>query len=197
MIYSCDAKILQYGRDNDSLTEVLSHHLKGVSNNNVKLVNIEKQTYDRIPKRIINFFPNLVGLMMQDTELRNISSYDLKPFPKLQYLSLVANELEYLENDLFIHTPNIVYINLAWNYLQNIGTDIFEPLKSLKTLSLFRNPCSDTEVWKGTAAEVAAAKNEIAVNCKPTMWMIRLEEERRKKKMNIIRKNELDLKTLF
>lgn len=187
-IYSCDAKILQYGRNNESLTEIISDHIKSATNNDVKLINIEKQTYNQIPDGIINFFPNLEGFMMQDSNLKNISSADLRPYRRLKYLSLVGNDIQFLENDLFIHTPRIVYINLAWNLLKNIGTDIFESLTFLKSISFFRNPCSTAEVWEGTEDEFKAFRSDIAKRCKPAHWMVEREEERRKKRLNIIRR---------
>src|SRR5690349_21755102 len=165
-IYSCDAKILQYGQEIEKVTEVLSSHMKGQSNLSVKLLNIEKQSYGKIPKGITDFFPNLEGLLVQDCELRNISRSDLKTFPKIKYLTLMGNQIDHLDNDLFSSTPNLVFINLAWNLIKSIGADVFTSLRYLQSVSLYRNPCTSAEVWKGTADQLKTFRNEVLLKCK-------------------------------
>lgn len=174
-------KILQYGRNVNSLTEVTGDHLKGASNIDVKLVNIEKSTYRQIPKNIVEFFPNLEGFMFQDSNLKKISSDDLKSFSKLRYLTLMGNKIELLDNDLFIHTPRLVYINLSWNLIKHIGTDTFKPLPDLHTILFYRNVCSSSDVWKESEEEVKAFIAKLSAKCKPTSQMIDQEEDRRKK----------------
>lgn len=180
LLYGCNAKILMYGINNDTVTEVIESHMKGSTNKNVKLLNIDRQPYNKIPKGITKFFQNLVGLFVQDSKLQSVSNKDLRPFPKLQYLSLYGNLIESIENDLFKFTPNIVYVNFGWNLLMHVGTGILKPLKKLSTVSFYRNTCISSEVWKGTAKTIESLSKELKRKCKPTSRMQDREEQRSK-----------------
>jgi hypothetical protein len=187
-VYTCNAKILTYGVNDEKLTEVSQNHLKSFKNIDVKLVNIDNQLYDKVPQNMDDFFPNLHGFFMQDCKLENITKTDLKPFAKLKYLSLYGNLLEVIENDLFEHTPDLVFINFTWNRLKHVGSNILDTLSKLKTASFYSNICISRDVLDDKT-EMKELKHELLKKCKPTHWMIEREQERYEPKKRM--KNEL------
>lgn len=177
-VYTCTAKILKHGLNNDHLTEVSQDHKKSFRNKNVQLLNIENQPYDKIPLDIIKFFPNLLGLFVKDCKMRNVTKMDLKPFSKLKYLSLYGNFLEVIENDLFDYTPDLVFINFTWNRLKHIGSNILDTLNHLQMALFNGNICISQDVVHGSKEELKKLKQNLAFHCKPTDWMIEREQEK-------------------
>lgn len=180
-VYGCNAKILTYGLENDHLTDVDEDHLKGRTNDDVKVLAIDSQPYDKVPKDITNFFPNIETLLIQDCQMTNISNIDLKPFTKLKQLSLYSNSLEAIESNLFEFVPDVVYINFRMNPIKYVGTDILLTLLNLRTASFDRNECIAKEVWE-SPEEIQTLQKLLKVHCQPAPWMLRKEEEREKRK---------------
>lgn len=96
-----------------------------------------------IPNGIGEFFPNISAIFITGSQLKEIKMKNFKQFPKLTYVNLADNDLEYLPHDLFHHTPKIVFFNAWRNRLVSIGSQIFMNLKSLQTVELEKNFCID------------------------------------------------------
>lgn len=180
LAYGCIAKIMTYNLQDDNITELLGDHLKGWKNEAVKVVDIDKQPYEKIPRDLASKFQNLEGLFVQESKLKSVSKLDFQPFPQLKMLSLTGNLLEQLENDMFEFTPKIYYLNLSWNLLKHIGTDFLKSLPQISIASFIRNLCVDKEVWEGNQETFKALQKILTEQCKPTTQMLEKEEEREK-----------------
>lgn len=96
-----------------------------------------------IPSGITNYFRNLTVLVIAQTGLKSVSRSDLQPFRYLKGIYLDKNELEVLDEDLFVHNTKIQEINFSENLLKHIAFNLLEPLKNLKRADFFKNPCID------------------------------------------------------
>lgn len=141
--------------------------MKGFFHKDVKLVNIDEQEFNRIPKNVEKFFPNIEALFVQNSMLEKVSKDDFKRYSKLKYLSLFGNMLSSVEGDLFDYTPNLVYINLSWNSLKHIGVNIFKNLPYLKSVAIYRNDCISTEIWNASKQQIEHFEEELLRRCPP------------------------------
>lgn len=94
-----------------------------------------------IPTGITNHFRNLTILIIAHTGLKTVTKDDLKVFKYLKGVFLDRNELEVLEDDLFVHNLKVEEINFSENLLKHIGHNILKPLKNLTRADFYRNPC--------------------------------------------------------
>jgi hypothetical protein len=177
-IYSCEAKILHFGLDESKVTQVAEGHIETFANQDVKLINIDNQPYNKIPQGIEKFFPNLQGISVKDCKVENITKADLEPFPNLKYLTMNANFLEVLERHLFNSTLDLVLIDFSWNRLRHVGLNILNSLDKLKVAFFNSNDCIDEDYAHGKKKELKKLKEDLAMLCKPTTWMIRRERLR-------------------
>lgn len=96
----------------------------------VKALDVQDQQCRFMPSGMDNYFPNVEGLQVANSELEELQSADMQQFPKLKQLFMSENNLQSLENNVFEHCPHIEYINLGHNKLKHMGTDIFAPCRS-------------------------------------------------------------------
>lgn len=92
---------------------------------------IEKQVVHYLPKGIEKFFPNLKSFEIKKSELKEISKFDLSPFPELIRLASESNQLEFVESDLLMYNSKIRYVSFIDNKLFIIGHDLFEPTTNI------------------------------------------------------------------
>lgn len=92
---------------------------------------IENEVTHYLPKNIEKFFPALTAFGVSKSGLKELTKFDLQPFPELKRIAFYGNQLEYLEADVFMYNKKISSISLTDNNLFIIGHDIFEPLKEL------------------------------------------------------------------
>jgi hypothetical protein len=177
-IYTCEANILQFGLDESKVTQVSEGHIETFANQDVKMISIDNQPYNKIPQGIEKFFPNLQGISVKDCKVENITKADLEPFPNLKYLIVSANFLEVLESHLFNSTLDLVLIDFSWNRLRHVGLDILNNLDKLKAAFFNSNDCIDEDYTHGKRKELEKLKEDLATLCKPTTWMIRRERLR-------------------
>lgn len=108
---------------------------------NVEAVNFAMKEIRYFPKGIEKFFPKLVGVMINHSNLKEIKQEDLKDLHKIIFLDLSYNVIEILEKDLFKFNPLLKSIDLSENMIKEIDGNVFENLNSLKTLNLHSNLC--------------------------------------------------------
>ncbi|KAG5667710.1 hypothetical protein PVAND_015681 [Polypedilum vanderplanki] len=89
--------------------------------------------------------PNLLGLSIQNSKLKEITQNDLKQFPKMQHLFIIKNQLAVLENDLLKFNPELIYINFKENLIKTIDSKLFDGLTKLNKIVLLKIECVDKE----------------------------------------------------
>lgn len=92
---------------------------------------IENEIAHYLPRNIEKFFPALIAFGVSNTGLKQLSKFDLQPFPQLLRLVFFRTQLEYLEADVFMYSGKVQSITLTDNNLFIIGHDIFESLPHL------------------------------------------------------------------
>lgn len=99
------------------------------------------------------------------SKLREIHQYNLAPFTELIHLSLIGNDLQVIEEDLFKFNPRLMDISLEYNHIQHVEPNVFNELKELRNIYFNFNPCvmhTNYDQWM----EVNIT-SEIYENCKP------------------------------
>lgn len=128
-----------------------------------------------IPSGITNYFRNLTILVVAQTGLKSITRTDLKPFKYLRGIYLDKNELEELEEDLFVHNSKIQEVNFSENLLKHIAFNVLEPLKNLKRADFFKNPCID--IGASDDQQIDVLKNVLKEKFEPKSKHVQAEND--------------------
>lgn len=162
--YSCESTTTLTHLPEANITEVGGAHLPGRSNADVEMLNVRNQlSLTRLPKRIDNFFPNLVGLQWIFGGLSTISADDLKPFPNLQILSLYLNKFVTLDGGLLQNSLKLQWINLNDNSVEHVRPNFLDNLRELRTVHLQRNRC--VNISASTQEALQALKVHLSTQC--------------------------------
>lgn len=158
-IYECECKeSIKVTERNTVISNVTGKHISAANNSVVGGIHIIGASY--LPNGIETFFPNLIGLSVEQ-HLKEITKSDLKPFPKLKHVWLARNQLEAIEDDLFKYNPDLIYISLRQNFIKEIGPNVFNQLDKLTILELDRNECvNENAVGRYAVARLIEQLNE-------------------------------------
>lgn len=118
-----------------------------------------------VPSGIGENFKNIKVLVIANTGLKAVTQADLRPLKNLRYLYLDKNNLEVLENNLFMHNRAIEKINLSDNKIKTVGGDVFKPLTKLKRLNMLSNICINLN--SEDHHELLALKTTLKKQCLP------------------------------
>ncbi len=174
VIYECECKesIKVYERDT-IVSNVTGIHVRHSNNSHVRGIHIIGASY--LPKGIETFFPNLIGLSLEQ-HLKEITQNDLKPFPKLEHFWVARNRLEVIGADLFKYNPSLKYISLKHNFIKHIDPNVFDHLQQLRILQLERNECIDDNAIGVYAVERLIT--QMKENCVPGRILPMTETEK-------------------
>lgn len=101
---------------------------------------------NKFPQGIEKFFVNLEALAIEDTDIKEVTQEDLKPFTKLKQLHLNSNKIKYIAPNLFEFQPNLELLALKNNLIEHIDPFVFNNLNSLKYLYLADNNCDNDKI---------------------------------------------------
>jgi hypothetical protein len=143
-IYTCQTNNV-WDFDEPDIEFVNGTHLYGKYNDDVQGVWFLNGNSGRItvfPKNIEKFFPSTWALSFDRTNLFEITSIDLYPFPNLKIFVSFHNLFWLIPEDLFQFNQKLVriYINHS-SRLQRIGKDLFKNLPRLNYVELLNNRC--------------------------------------------------------
>lgn len=141
--YTCYRPILSNINESNYLTAVQGSHLSGKSNLDVTWLDIyQPQNLTFFPKDIEKFFPNLVVISFQYTDIVSFIGDELQAFPELFFLDFDYNyKLERLPANLFKFNHLINRTDLDKCNLKYIGDGLFDDLTNLKTLYARNSNC--------------------------------------------------------
>jgi hypothetical protein len=99
-----------------------------------------------LPKQILNVFPKLNGIMIQNSDNFTVLRNDLftKDFGAIQYLSLYGNKITTIEANAFQHLPKLKWIGLWNNQLRSLPHQIFKNNPELISIWLHGNKINST-----------------------------------------------------
>lgn len=171
--------------ENAQISSVSGTHKSGHSNDNVDTFHSEGKIIQYFPQGIDKIFKHIKAIAIESANLKELHQSDLKPFTKLEFLSLWGNDIEVLEEGLFAFNPQIKLIELDSNKISHIHPDVFDHLTVLTDLRLTTNKCINKSAYN--AADVKALIPEIKTACpspvtttmtttfKPDVWMEELK----------------------
>lgn len=102
----------------------------------LKFINKDLQT---IPRGIATYFSHLKALVIYNSNLRKISSNDLKNLTNLEFINLNRNSIEFLEENLFQFNPKLAYILIKMNQIRSITNSICRTKESQNLRSFWQH----------------------------------------------------------
>ncbi|CAG9811076.1 unnamed protein product [Chironomus riparius] len=123
--------------------DIIGTHIDKNINDNVIGFHAASKSIQFFPHGIDKHLPNLKMIEIYDCNLKQILKSDLKPFAQLVRLQLDNNDIDMLEEDLFVNNSNLAFVSLDNNKIFFISADIFDNLIKLVHLSLKANNCVD------------------------------------------------------
>lgn len=164
-LYSCiDPELLSAG-DDSVLVNVTGNHLSGRYNGDVNGLLVRSGNLERIPRDIVEFFPNLRGLQWHNGVSTTITADDLRPFDSLIEIYVFQTSLFSIESDLFRYTPMLQLIIFSNNRLEHVGHDLLIGLQYLNQAFFNTNPCIDLDAV--TPAEIIELNRQLPIRCPP------------------------------
>jgi hypothetical protein len=96
---------------------------------------------DFLPKKILNDFPQLNGIIIWNCETFTIvkNGFFTDDFGAIQYLYLDFNKIETVEANAFQHLPKLKWISLGGNQLSSLPHKIFRNNPELSAIWLYGN----------------------------------------------------------
>ncbi|KAG5679103.1 hypothetical protein PVAND_008696 [Polypedilum vanderplanki] len=126
------------------IENAIGQHEDGRTNDDVERFYITNATNLKyFPKNINNIFKKgLTKIAIQNSNLIEITSEDLKVYPKLKFLLLNGNQLKVIREDTFKFNPALEWIVMFSNKIKHIDPKSFSALKNLEILDMRANYCN-------------------------------------------------------
>lgn len=162
--YTCRLRDFRIDSPTDAVDEVVGIHHGNKTQadvTSVKFVNSPKMLF--FPKGIENFFVDITHITVTESGLPEIHQSDLKPFPKLRYLTLYKTKITTLELGLFQFNPKLNKLYVTDCPLKFIAADIFKPTPELAYVNFHDNACISLRATNPD--EVKLVEEEIITNC--------------------------------
>lgn len=141
--YTCVTEnFTRTSKDDFTITSVIGKHHDDWDNSYVHRFALKGLKWNFFPKNILDVFPNVNVLHIEDTNINSITSNDLKPFERLTSVTISGNKIEKITSDLFKHTPNLKDLDLDGNQIKIIESGAFDGLKKLNFFYIRDNPCT-------------------------------------------------------
>lgn len=99
-------------------------HQKGYNDNHVEALRFVNSTLHFLPTGFNKIFPNLKGLSVFNSGMKEIVSSDLIGLEKLVELSIYGNQLTKLPSDLFVNLKELKWIDFCNNKLQCMSSQV-------------------------------------------------------------------------
>lgn len=142
-VYYCEATATEDG--NPDITTVTGIHNPGKSAGDVQLIQVINGQVLRVyklPSNLATFFPNLRGLLWQNSKLETIKATDLQPFPNLVYLDVSYNQIRHLDGDLLKYNPHLTSFAISNNFIDSIGKGLFNGFIVMNYAYFYGNICT-------------------------------------------------------
>jgi Leucine rich repeat len=165
-IYICDDPwVVDFG-DGKTLTSVDGVHLEGKNNDDIEGFQCGSifNTLAFTPN-LFDFFPNLRFINWQSITLNTISSSDIHLFSALEVIAIRYTQIVSIDGDLFQQNPKLRYISLAANQIQHVGENLLANLPLLEIVNFEGNICLSTIAM--TQDSIQELNRELPIQCPP------------------------------
>lgn len=102
---------------------------------------IQHQVMKLVPLDLGMFFRDLMFLRIWSSALEHITKKDLEYFNLLEGIDLVANNLTFLQSDLFVFNTKLRHVDISNNPLHFIGEHFLDHLKNAITIDFMSCNC--------------------------------------------------------
>lgn len=161
--YSCVTTLSEVST-NQRLTAVNGDHLVGKNYSDVESIDFagcSGSTF--IPRRMLNFFPNLVGIRLDNCGILVLSGNELNEYERLTHFAVESTQLERIPGNFFASTPEISVIGFAENQLKYVGYNLLRNLTNLLWISFNNNDCISQTAT--TSEEIDALIENLTEKC--------------------------------
>jgi len=165
-VYRCDIKTNLNIKSPEAavINAVSGGHMIGKTNNDVIVFDARNKIIEYFPKGLEKLFKNLKVILIYYGRLKQISQSDLKPFPNLIHLEVYENNIEVLEDGLFVNHPKM---QVAWfqsNKVFHVGKNVFNNLNNITYLGFGSNPCINMNTYDNSTAAKVIIQN-LKIKC--------------------------------
>lgn len=130
ILYTCEVTAASITEPHTDIANFKGRHILGKSNIDVKAISFKHTQVKYFPRRISDFFPNLIALQIENCGLTSISRRDLNELQNLNDVSIFDNDLVELPNDLFKNFDKLTMISLDGNKLEFLSSQLLMPVIS-------------------------------------------------------------------
>lgn len=163
--YICDVEVKHYGFSR-SVKSVTGVHLPGKNNSDVEIVSFGHQKQiTNIPENLNKFFPNLIGLEIENGSISSLFGHELRKYPKLKLLRLDNNYIESIPSGFFDGNPELEAVSFQSNRIVKIGQELFRGLFNLSFMNFNFNQCISTT--SNRHQNVTSVLKILRKNCEP------------------------------
>ncbi|KAG5680349.1 hypothetical protein PVAND_009859 [Polypedilum vanderplanki] len=172
--YQCKVQNNEIFNENRvTIEKAEGEHKNGKSDDDVKFFVITGAKLQFFPRNLENVFKNLELIFIWNSKLIEITSEDLKPFPKLKSFKLEENPIEVIREDLFINNPDLEVLYLENNKINHIDPKALSHLNKLRAIWFKNNLCKFDKSEVTTRSEVLQIVKKIEQGqCLSTQYAI-------------------------
>lgn len=134
MTYTCMVhRSLSVTSPNDQfVTAVRGAHLAGRSNQDVRMVNFnDVDDLVVVPRGMSEFFPNLEGIRIYDSDVRNLNGNELNEYVNLRWFMIYDSDVIRIPGNFFERNPNLIYVSFDDNDVRQVGSELFSSIHNV------------------------------------------------------------------
>lgn len=146
MSYNCsyrivDEKLLCNIRSRSQTTPPpkIDKNEQNENNAKVQVLKVSEVKLDEFSKFLLETFPSMTSLQINDCGIDKISREDLIGFGNIEELDMSFNKLKTLPDDLFADMPKLRWIKFASNKIDTLSSKLLEPIALILESADFRN----------------------------------------------------------
>jgi hypothetical protein len=138
-LYTCESFNLRVDIENSQISSVDGVHENNLVNGDVAVLrNVFSRTF-YIPNGIASIFPNLHHFYIPSSRILKVTRRNFAGMMDLHTLDLRFNELESLDNDVFLDLFNLEILSLSGNFIKKLPSNAFLNLHSLRYFDVSDN----------------------------------------------------------
>lgn len=161
--YSCVTTLSEVST-NQRLTAVNGNHLNSNNHSDVESIEFIDCTGSTfIPRNMLNFFPNLIGVRLVNCGILILSGSELNEYGNLSLFAVEGTRLERIPGNFFSSTPLISIVGFADNKLKHVGSKLFIDLTNLSWISFYNNECINQTA--NTREEISMLIGNLTLQC--------------------------------
>jgi hypothetical protein len=149
------------------VTNVRGAHLAGRTNNDVRMVNFDDvDDLVVVPRGLTNFFPNIEGLRIYESDVRNLNGNELNEYVNLRWFMVYDSDVINIPGNFFQNNPNLIFVSFDDNEVRQVGAELFSynhNVTGMQYIGFWENICVDSGA--STPEQIESLLNLLASNC--------------------------------